>query len=126
MEDESRSAHRPRPSSHIPGAEECAGLPEGTFSEAGSAAAHRGLRDRATAGAAALGATAMLVLSFGPAALALSPSAPTTGATGSTGHGDRASVASPTPGSAAAPAPPRSQEDDEEDGHGEGQEGNAA
>ena len=36
-----------------------------------------GLRDRATAGAASLGAAALLVLSFGPAALALAPSGTT-------------------------------------------------
>ena len=34
-------------------------------------------RSRATAGASALGATALLVLSFGPSALALSPTTPT-------------------------------------------------
>src|SRR5699024_5835290 len=34
-------------------------------------------RSRATAGASALGATALLVLSFGPSALALSPASPT-------------------------------------------------
>lgn len=34
-------------------------------------------RSRATAGASALGAAALLVLSFGPSALALSPATPT-------------------------------------------------
>ena len=34
-------------------------------------------RSRATAGASALGAAALLVLSFGPSALALSPTTPT-------------------------------------------------
>lgn len=42
-----------------------------------AAQASHGLRDRATAGAASLGAAALLVLSFGPAALALSPSGTT-------------------------------------------------
>ena len=52
-------------------------------------------RSRATAGASALGAAALLVLSFGPSALALTPSAPPSAPM-------RAAISAPAPGSAAA------------------------
>ena len=58
-------------------------------------------RGRATAGASALGATALLVLSFGPSALAVTPSpqaVPTA----------RAAISSPAPASTATEVPRRS------------------
>ncbi|MDN5687826.1 MAG: hypothetical protein L0G94_14310 [Brachybacterium sp.] len=66
----------------------------------------RGLAGRATAGAAALGATALLVLSFGPAALALSPSATTAAASA------RVSASPVESGTATMSAPPRSEDED--------------
>lgn len=57
-------------------------------------------RSRTTAGASALGAAALLVLSFGPSALAVTPSpqaAPT----------PRAAISFPAPGSAAPEVPRR-------------------
>ncbi|MDN5822283.1 MAG: hypothetical protein L0H74_04415 [Brachybacterium sp.] len=62
-------------------------------------------RSRATAGASALGATALLVLSFGPSALAVTPSpqtAPTV----------RAAISAPAPVTAAPEMPRRTDEDD--------------
>ncbi|MGP9842760.1 hypothetical protein [Brachybacterium sp. 107] len=81
MDDEPRRDHLP---STVPTASDApAGRTEVTvhFPQSDSmvpaeASAHppHGLRDRATAGAASLGAAALLVLSFGPTALALTPS----------------------------------------------------
>ncbi|ATG52612.1 hypothetical protein CFK38_14565 [Brachybacterium vulturis] len=63
-------------------------------------------RSRATAGASALGATALLVLSFGPSALAVTPSpqaAPTA----------RAAISAPASASTASEVPRRSIEGDD-------------
>lgn len=65
-------------------------------------------RSRATAGASALGAAALLVLSFGPSALALTPSAPASPPV-------RAAISAPAPASAAAPVTSRSSTPEELD-----------
>jgi hypothetical protein len=109
MDDETRSAaHRaPMAASGPPCEEPLAALvplPEPT-------PGGRGLRSRATAGAAALSATALLVLSFGPSALALSPSDPETG---DASQGDRVWAAPLSAGSALLAAPPRSEDEDTE------------
>ncbi|WP_193104154.1 hypothetical protein [Brachybacterium sp. FME24] len=69
-------------------------------------AEHRGLRERTTAGAATLGASALLVLSFGPAALALSPSDLETAAAE-----DKAWISPLDGASPVAVTPPRSEEE---------------
>lgn len=84
MDDEPRRGHLP---STVPTASDASAgrtemtvrLPRPTSTLPADSSAHssHGLRDRATAGAASLGAAALLVLSFGPAALALSPSGTT-------------------------------------------------
>ena len=103
MDDETDAA--PRPSTEPDAAADCAQLPS-TFNPSSQFPAEgRGLRDRATAGAAALGATALLVLSFGPAALALSPSG-----TAAPPHG-RVSVSPLEGGAPQAPAAPRTEDE---------------
>ncbi|APX34396.1 hypothetical protein BH708_18680 [Brachybacterium sp. P6-10-X1] len=72
MDDETGRASRP--STAATEVAVCAELPSALAPTPELLSGSRGLAGRATAGAAALGATALLVLSFGPAALALSPS----------------------------------------------------
>ncbi|MEE1651769.1 hypothetical protein V1260_13355 [Brachybacterium sp. J144] len=73
----------------------------------------RSLRGRATASVAALGAATLLVLSFGPSALALSPTP------SAAGSADAAGAVWTTPLTGQTPIlglPPRSAEDDGSDG----------
>ena len=63
-------------------------------------------RERATAGASALGSAALLVLSFGPSALALSPSSPAP-------QSARVAVSTPAPGSATSAAGQRPDGEDD-------------
>ncbi|MEE1618901.1 hypothetical protein [Brachybacterium sp. J153] len=73
----------------------------------------RSLRGRATASVAALGAATLLVLSFGPAALALSPTA---SAAGSSGVADAVWTTPLTGQTPILALPPRSAEEDGSDG----------
>ncbi|GAA1484428.1 hypothetical protein [Brachybacterium fresconis] len=106
MDDETGTASRPS----TPTAEVavCTELPSTLAPAHDLHSVPRGLAGRATAGAAALGATALLVLSFGPAALALSPSATTAPSSA------RVSASPAESGTATISAPPRS-EDEESD-----------
>lgn len=109
MDDEIGTASRP--STAATEVALCAGVPSALSSTSEFLSEPRGLAGRATAGAAALGATALLVLSFGPAALALSPSSTAAPAPA------RVSASPVDSGTAAMSAPPRSEDeaDDEVD-----------
>ena len=109
MDDETGTASRPSTATEVA---VCAGVPSTPAPAPDLHSVPRGLAGRATAGAAALGATALLVLSFGPAALALTPSSTAAAASA------RVSASPVESGTAAMSAPPRSQDetDDEADG----------